>query len=46
MIVAAKTGSGKTMTYVLPILSNMLNALENDELPDTVQSLVLVPTRE
>ena len=46
MIVAAKTGSGKTMTYVLPILSNLLYAYENGELPDRIQSLVLVPTRE
>jgi ATP-dependent RNA helicase DDX24/MAK5 len=44
LIVAAKTGSGKTMTYVLPILSNIFHNIE--DLEDRLQGLVLVPTRE
>ena len=44
LIVAAKTGSGKTMTYVLPILSNIFNNI--GDLEDRLQGLVLVPTRE
>ncbi|MBN1971606.1 MAG: DEAD/DEAH box helicase [Candidatus Delongbacteria bacterium] len=40
----AKTGSGKTLSYVLPILMN----LENDPTYKTrnIKSLILVPTRE
>ena len=43
----AKTGSGKTASYVLPILHNLLETLETSTLPDRDPSvLVLVPTRE
>lgn len=41
----AKTGSGKTASYVLPILQKNLEAKKNLE-NRAVRSLILVPTRE
>lgn len=40
----AKTGSGKTLSYVLPILQNL--QLEQANNGRQIQALVLVPTRE
>lgn len=40
----AKTGSGKTLSYILPIL-NGLNAV-NEKKSRNIKALVLVPTRE
>jgi ATP-dependent RNA helicase RhlE len=40
----AKTGSGKTLSYVLPILQNL--QLERPNNGRQIQALVLVPTRE
>ena len=40
----AKTGSGKTASYVLPILSNLKGHTE--KVDRNVNVLVLVPTRE
>lgn len=40
----AKTGSGKTASYVLPILSNQLKA--DKSINRSINVLVLVPTRE
>jgi len=40
----AKTGSGKTASYVLPILTILQNSIEKK--PRHVRVLVLVPTRE
>jgi ATP-dependent RNA helicase DDX56/DBP9 len=41
----AKTGSGKTAAYVLPILSGILKRKSVDSAPST-SALILVPTRE
>ncbi|KAK3995827.1 ATP-dependent RNA helicase dbp-9 [Cladorrhinum sp. PSN332] len=41
----AKTGSGKTAAYVLPILSSILKRKTTDPTPFTA-GLILVPTRE
>lgn len=41
----AKTGSGKTASYVLPILANLMKS-KNAEKDRSVNVLVLVPTRE
>ncbi|KAK4463848.1 ATP-dependent RNA helicase dbp-9 [Cladorrhinum samala] len=41
----AKTGSGKTAAYVLPILSSILKRKTTDPAPFTA-GLILVPTRE
>ena len=42
----AKTGSGKTAAYVLPILQSLLRQKASPSSKRTVCSLVLVPTRE
>lgn len=42
----AKTGSGKTATYVLPILQALLRKKANSPKERSISSLVLVPTRE
>ncbi|GAB1315805.1 ATP-dependent DNA/RNA helicase [Madurella fahalii] len=41
----AKTGSGKTAAYVLPVLSSILKRKSTDSTPFTA-ALILVPTRE
>ncbi|KAK1775010.1 ATP-dependent RNA helicase [Copromyces sp. CBS 386.78] len=41
----AKTGSGKTAAYVLPVLSGILKRKATDSTPFT-SALILVPTRE
>lgn len=46
LIVASKTGSGKTLTYLIPILNNICNAIDRDEFEDLPMSLILLPTRE
>lgn len=43
-LVSAQTGSGKTATFCLPILHNLTNKAPTS--PRTVQTLILVPTRE
>ncbi len=43
LLVSAKTGSGKTAAFLLPILQNLLHT-ENEK--TGIKALVLVPTRE
>merc|ERR1719158_585021 len=43
MVGIAQTGSGKTLSYILPAIMHMLN--KKDQL-NTTQALVLAPTRE
>ena len=45
VLAIAKTGSGKTASYVLPLIHNIQNSIE-DSKNRHVKSLVLVPTRE
>jgi ATP-dependent RNA helicase DDX24/MAK5 len=50
MVIAAKTGQGKTLTFGIPILDLLLRRLmkpghEEDEF-DSVKSLIMSPTRE
>lgn len=42
----AKTGSGKTAAYVLPILQGLLRKRANSPSEKFISSLILVPTRE
>ena len=42
----AKTGSGKTAAYVLPILQALLRRKANTTTENSISTLVLVPTRE
>lgn len=43
-LVSAQTGSGKTATFCLPILQSLISKIPTS--PRTVQTLILVPTRE
>lgn len=42
----ARTGSGKTAAYVLPILQSLLRRKANSSTEKSISALVLVPTRE
>lgn len=46
LIASAKTGTGKTLAYVLPILQQLFLRDECIKYPRTIQTLILVPTRE
>lgn len=46
LIVSSKTGSGKTLTYLVPILNNIASAMSRDALKSVQMSLILLPTRE
>lgn len=46
LIVSSKTGSGKTLTYLVPILNNLANAMSRNALKSVQMSLILLPTRE
>ncbi|EON98115.1 putative atp-dependent rna helicase dbp9 protein [Phaeoacremonium minimum UCRPA7] len=45
VLAKAKTGSGKTAAYVLPVLQSVLKRKQTDSTPSTT-ALILVPTRE
>ncbi|OZJ05610.1 hypothetical protein BZG36_01467 [Bifiguratus adelaidae] len=45
ILAKARTGSGKTAAYSLPILQGILTKKDNGE-PSRVRSIILVPTRE
>jgi len=50
MVIAAKTGQGKTLTFGVPILDLLLRRLLKpgceDEEFDSVKALIMAPTRE
>ncbi|OAX82362.1 ATP-dependent RNA helicase DBP9 [Emergomyces africanus] len=46
VLARAKTGSGKTAAYLLPILQSILQKKANDPTHKAVSALILVPTRE
>ncbi|KKZ62862.1 ATP-dependent RNA helicase DBP9 [[Emmonsia] crescens] len=46
VLARAKTGSGKTAAYLLPILQSILQKKTNDPTHKAVSALILVPTRE
>ncbi len=45
LLVRSKTGSGKTASYVLPILNDLLATKEKNKKPH-IKALILTPTRE
>ncbi len=45
LLVRSKTGSGKTASYVLPILNDLLTTKEKNKKPH-IKALILTPTRE
>ena len=42
----AKTGTGKTAAFALPILQKLYLRDEADKYPRTIKALILAPTRE
>ncbi|OJD14606.1 ATP-dependent RNA helicase DBP9 [Emergomyces pasteurianus Ep9510] len=46
VLARAKTGSGKTAAYLLPILQSILQKKTSDPTHKAVSALILVPTRE
>ena len=46
LLVGAKTGTGKTAAFALPILNSILSADDFSEDKKTLKALVLAPTRE
>ncbi|KAI8350376.1 P-loop containing nucleoside triphosphate hydrolase protein [Blakeslea trispora] len=46
ILARARTGSGKTATYALPIVQKILAAKQDLETESTTKALILVPTRE
>jgi superfamily II DNA/RNA helicase len=46
MIVAAKTGQGKTLCFGLPIIDLVIRRLEKDVDLDRIAGLIIAPTRE
>ncbi len=46
LLARAKTGSGKTAAYVLPILQSLLRRKASAPTEKSITTLVLVPTRE
>ena len=48
MIVAAKTGQGKTLTFGIPIIDIVIRRLEKNQGQDVdrIAGLIIAPTRE
>ncbi|KAK9451089.1 P-loop containing nucleoside triphosphate hydrolase protein [Limtongia smithiae] len=46
ILARAKTGSGKTAAYIIPILEHILKLKENKPAEKAVRALIFVPTRE
>lgn len=46
ILARAKTGSGKTAAYLLPVMQSILNKKDSDSPPSGPSALILVPTRE
>lgn len=45
-LIASQTGSGKTISFAAPIVSELLNLSGKSALPSKVVCLVMAPTRE
>jgi len=48
-VIAAETGSGKTLSYMIPILEKLINASEEDKAAENVyypSTVILVPTKD
>ena len=45
-MIASQTGSGKTIAFAAPIVSELLNLSGKNMLPEKVVCLVMAPTRE
>lgn len=43
---AAETGCGKTLSYVLPVIQKLLNIKVNSDVFNTPRAVVLLPNRE
>jgi len=43
---AAETGSGKTLAFAIPIIQGILHSRTEKDEQDSLQALILTPTRE
>jgi len=46
MVVRAKTGTGKTLAFVVPTLQSIIETIDHREYSNKVSSLVIAPTRD
>ena len=46
ILARARTGSGKTAAYCIPVVQKILNAKQQDDASSATRALILVPTRE
>ncbi len=49
LLIASKTGSGKTLCYLLPVLNRLMNKIDQDPefyLKKKIEALVILPARE
>ncbi|KAL1488392.1 hypothetical protein ABEB36_014866 [Hypothenemus hampei] len=45
-LIKSQTGSGKTLTYAVPILNSLVNKTPKLQRTDGIQAIIVVPTRE
>ncbi|XP_050308151.1 probable ATP-dependent RNA helicase CG8611 [Anthonomus grandis grandis] len=45
-LIRSQTGSGKTLTYAIPILNTLVNITPKLKRTDGIQAIIVVPTRE
>ncbi|XP_066138089.1 probable ATP-dependent RNA helicase CG8611 [Euwallacea fornicatus] len=45
-LIRSQTGSGKTLTYIVPILNKLINIAPKLQRSDGIQAIIVVPTRE
>jgi superfamily II DNA/RNA helicase len=45
-LIASQTGSGKTLSFAAPIVSDLISLSEKTPLPSKPLCLILTPTRE
>lgn len=46
MVVRAKTGTGKTLAFVIPSIQTIINNLQNSKFDKKVSTVVIAPTRD
>ena len=46
MIISARTGQGKTLCFLIPILQQLITAIGKGEKKTSIHTLIMTPTRE